>query len=299
VNAPVENVRFGIAGWSYPDWEGYVYPPGTRDTLAFIARYVDMIEVNSTFYRPPDRKTVESWLRRTSGRPDFFFTAKLHQNITHGGRLEAATVDAFHAGLAPMVEAGKLRHLLAQFKWDFADDGATRSHLRSIRNAFGGLSNLTLELRHHSWQVPGALEFLGGLGVTVAHLDYPTARNSFNLRLCPVGQHAYFRLHGRNREAWFDRTAGRDQTYNYCYPAGELREITERAIEIARMSRSLTLVANNHYQGKEAVNILQIKSMMTGRPVDAPALLAHRYPQLASVMSPPATRDGPCAVPAV
>jgi uncharacterized protein YecE (DUF72 family) len=45
-------IRVGPAGWSYPDWEGRVYPrprPAGFHPLAFIARYVDCVEVNSSF----------------------------------------------------------------------------------------------------------------------------------------------------------------------------------------------------------------------------------------------------------
>ena len=40
----------GTAGWSYPDWEGIVYPPGLPKGLArleFISRFVDVIEINN------------------------------------------------------------------------------------------------------------------------------------------------------------------------------------------------------------------------------------------------------------
>ena len=47
----------GTAGWSYRDWEGLFYPkprPRGFDPLAYVARYMDVVEVNSTFYRPVD-----------------------------------------------------------------------------------------------------------------------------------------------------------------------------------------------------------------------------------------------------
>ena len=50
-------IRVGVAGWDYPDWNGTVYPAGPGrgfDRLAFIARFVDAIEINSSFYRPLD-----------------------------------------------------------------------------------------------------------------------------------------------------------------------------------------------------------------------------------------------------
>jgi len=126
--------------------------------------------------------------------------------------------------------------------------------------------------------------FLGGLGVTVCNLDYPLGPNSFRLPVCAVGEHAYFRLHGRNAKAWFSR-AGREETYNYLYSEKEIGEIVDRATRIASMSKSLTLVANNHYQGKEAVNILQIKARLSGRKVPVPPQLRERYPALRAIAS--------------
>ena len=247
-----------------------------------MASYVDAVEINSSFYRTPDARTAATWVRRTEDRPQFFFTAKLHQDITHGGKVEPAMVDAIHKGFEPIVKAGKLRHLLAQFRYDYRDLLTTRDHLKRIRDAFGGMTNMTFELRHNSWQAPEALEFLGGLHVTVANLDYPTAKDSFNLRVCAVGEHAYFRLHGRNYKAWFNKEAGRDETYNHLYNQQELKEIQVRATRISALSKSLTIIANNHYQGKELVSILQLKSMMTGKPVPAPPLLTKKYAELSS-----------------
>ncbi|MDD5677366.1 MAG: DUF72 domain-containing protein [Kiritimatiellae bacterium] len=280
-------VYFGIAGWSYPDWNGVLYPPGLREQLPFVARYVDLMEINSTFYRPPQARHAEAWLKQTAFKPEFRFAAKLHQDITHGGKLEPEMARAFHEGFHPMTAAGKLLHLLAQFKFDFNDTPEHRAHLLRIGEAFGDMANLTLELRHNSWQAPAALGFLEGLKITVANLDYPLARNSFNLAECRVGADRYLRLHGRNAGAWFDKQAGRDETYNYYYSHLELEGICRRAAILQRDSRSLTVVANNHFQAKEVTNILQLKAMLTGRKVPVPpGLLAH-YPELKDIAAPP------------
>lgn len=280
-------IYFGIAGWSYPDWNGILYPPGLREHLPFIARYVDLMEINSTFYRPPQARNTEAWLKQTAFKPEFSFTAKLHQDITHGGKLEPEMARAFQDGFRPMTEAGKLTHLLAQFKYDFNDIPEHRAHLGRIREAFGNMTNLALELRHNSWQAPEALAFLDSLQVTVANLDYPTARKSFNLAECRVGTQRYLRLHGRNAVAWFDKKAGRDETYNYYYNKAELDGIRQRAESLRRGSRSLTVVANNHFQAKEVTNILQLKAMMTSQKVPVPPGLLARYPELKDIAAPP------------
>lgn len=276
-------ISCGVAGWFYPDWDGYVYHPAVTDKLRFTASHVDCIEINNTFYKPPEAKTVDFWVQRTNGLPGFFFTAKLHQDFTHHVKLDDDMAQAFYEGFKPMTEVGRLRHLLAQFRYDFDDTKDNRAHLQSIADRFRDLANVVLELRHVSWQKPRALDFVVKLGATLCNLDYPTTEDSFNLQVCAVGDNGYFRLHGRNAASWFDRNAGRDQTYNYCYGPAELQELHERCIEVAKMSKTLTLIANNHYQGKEMVNALQLKSMITGKKVKVPPLLIVRYPQLKTI----------------
>jgi len=284
--SPSAPISCGIAGWSYPDWAGYVFPRGTRDTLRYIAPYMDCIEINTTFYRPPDPRTVQAWERRTRDLPRFFFTAKLHQDVTHRGEVDPAAAAGFHMAMAPLSESGRLRHLLAQFRYDFDDTPARRDHLARIRDAYGAPATLTLELRHRSWQEPASLAFLRGLGVSVANLDYPTARDSFDMPVSGVGDHAYLRLHGRNAAAWFHKGAGRNDTYNYLYDRTELEGIARRAMQIASLSKTVTLIANNHYRGKEAANALELKALLAGERVDVPPLLLHHYPQLQAAAKP-------------
>jgi uncharacterized protein YecE (DUF72 family) len=276
-------VYIGIAGWSYPDWKGIVYTDSKIDQLEFVSRFVDCIEINSTFYRPPFERNTRSWLARTSERPDFFFTAKLHRDFTHEGKLDAETVKQFHKGFGPFLEEDKLKHLLVQFRYDFADTNLSRRHLTKIAEAFSGVFNLVVEVRHKSWQSPDALEFLQGLGVSVCNLDYPTSWNSFDMRLCTIGKNGYLRMHGRNAEKWFSKEAGRDETYDYYYRENELAEVKQRIDELAKAFATLTVIANNHYRGAELANAIELKCLLTGQQQPVPKGLLRKYPQLAKV----------------
>ena len=272
-------IYIGIAGWSYPDWKGIVYTSSKIDQLEYISRFVDCLEINSTFYRPPFEKTTKSWLQKTSKRPDFFFTAKLHRSFTHEGRIDTEIVKHFHRGFEPFLEAGKLKHLLVQFRYDFDDTGRNRRHLTKIAGNFSEAFNLVVEVRHKSWQMPDALEFLEGLGVSVCNLDYPTTWNSFDMQQCTVGENGYFRMHGRNAEKWFSK-AGRDETYDYYYNQGELTQIKQRVDELAKAFKTLTVIANNHYRGAELANALELKVLISGQKQSVPEGLLRTYPNL-------------------
>ncbi len=275
-------IYVGIAGWSYPDWEGIVYTEPKMDQLAYVSGYVDCIEINSTFYRPPFEKNTRSWLQRTAERPDFFFTAKLHQSFTHEGKIDPVIVRQFHDGFRPFLDAGKLKHLLVQFRYDFADVAAAREHLTQIVRHFQEAFRMVVELRHKSWEKPESLGFLQDLGVTVANLDYPVSRQSFNLQHCTVGQDGYFRLHGRNAEKWFSK-AGRDEVYNYYYDERELAAIKERLDVLGKAFESLTVIANNHYRGAELANAIELKALVRGQKQPVPEGLLRTYPNLAKV----------------
>lgn len=109
-------------------------------------------------------------------------------------------VKQFHTGFEPFLEADKLKHLLVQFKYDFADCEDNRQHLAEIVKNFSDVFDMAVEVRHRLWQEGDALKFLQELGVTVANLDYPISWNSFDMQHCTVGSNGYFRMHGRNEE---------------------------------------------------------------------------------------------------
>src|SRR5512138_2054007 len=78
----------GTSGWSYPAWKGRFYPedlPSTR-FLSSYAERLPTVEVNNTFYRMPQAKTLAAW--RDEVPESFTFALKGPQRVTHLSRLE-------------------------------------------------------------------------------------------------------------------------------------------------------------------------------------------------------------------
>src|SRR4051812_19602233 len=99
-------ILVGSSGWSYPDWVGPFYPLGMEpaDYLEFYADHFPIVEVDSTFYRPPTARMVRGWRDRT---PDHFqFALKVPKVITHEKRLSDCQeeVDGFVSSIAPLGE---------------------------------------------------------------------------------------------------------------------------------------------------------------------------------------------------
>ncbi|MFO1076998.1 MAG: DUF72 domain-containing protein [Planctomycetota bacterium] len=248
---PEQRFLFGVAGWSYDDWKDVVYPRNCKDTLRAVAQRVDLVEINSTFYRPPSAKNSASWAERTADLGTRF-TAKLPHEFTHERAFGEALVAEVRAGFAPLVASGRMLGLLAQFNYEFEFGPAAVEHLARLAGAFAPDTNLFAELRHRSWNADAALDAVRGLGIGVLDLDYPGAVGGFSRDVAGVpapGGICYFRLHGRNK-AWFRKNAGRDEVYDWEYSPPEVEQIEARLSRIGSRAATTLVVANNHFHGK-------------------------------------------------
>jgi len=252
----LSRVFIGPAGWSYKDWEGKVYPeprPRGFDPLVYLSQVFPVIEVNSSFYRPPSARMSEAWAKRT---PDsFVFTVKAWERFSHDQEtFTEADARLFQEGIAPLLGAGKLGAILLQFPWFFRDDEKARDRIRRAADALRGWAPLVIELRHVSWL--DALDFLRGQELNFCNIDQPKSSTAITGTRLVTGPVGYIRLHGRNAKAWFSKEAGRDQKYDYLYSRDELR-LWEEAIREMEAEK-LFLILNNHFQGKAIANALML-----------------------------------------
>mgnify|MGYP001163052941 FL=1 len=271
-------ILVGVAGWDYRDWAGTVYPkprPRGFDPVRYLANYLDVIEINSTFYRPVKPDVAERWAARVADLDHFHYTAKLWRRFTHE-RDQAwtlAEVRSVRSGFDPLHEAGKLGAVLAQFPWSFKNDETNREWLSDLVRAFRKYP-LVIEVRHASWNEPEFYAWLAEKGVGFVNIDQPLFRRSIRPMAKRTGRVGYIRVHGRNYRDWWRRDSGQAR-YDYLYEPQELRPWAARAREIARdpTTAVLHVVFNNHTRGKSVVNAIQFRKMLVGKAVPAPPSL--------------------------
>ncbi len=284
----------GPAGFSYDDWVGIVYPKGSGlERLGAVARLFDLVEINTTFYRPLQPGTAEQWLERVRARPDFRFTAKLTKRFTHDDpkTWTLADRDTFRAGLAPLLEAGRLGPLLCQFPFFFDASDANLVRLGRIRKAFPEHA-LVLEVRHKSWIEEANLRRVSELGFSFCNVDQPLAESSIALGEWVTGPIGYLRLHGRNSAKWFDRNAAVHEKYDWLYSEPEVATLVRTAARLRANTEELYVVANNHFAGKGPANALEIAHALAGACGDVPESLLAAYPRLARLRGDAANRVG-------
>ena len=302
-------IRFGPAGWEYPDWAGIVYPrpePRGFDRLRYLSRFFATVEVNATFYRPFPADVAARWCERVRDAPGFRFGAKVWRRFTHerDEAYGAEEVALARAVLDRLQREGRLGAALLQFPWSFKRDAASEEWLRGLFGAFAGLP-LVLEVRHASWETAEVLAELIETGVGIVNVDQPLFHDSIRPSARVTSPVAYVRVHGRNSKDWFRKSAGRDARYDYLYTEGELEPWARRIGELACAHApghaeiggdadatgdvpDVYVVTNNHFRGQAVANAKMLESMVERRTVDAPKELVERYEVLRKFAVPAA-----------
>jgi uncharacterized protein YecE (DUF72 family) len=294
--APPAIIRVGPAGWSYPDWAGYVYPSRRSKGFheaSFLAEFFDTIEINTSFYQPLRPDHAKQWIDRVAANPRFVFTAKLWQRFTHDtfSTTPGATPDderAVRAGFDPLRSAGKLGAVLLQFPFSFHRTPETTAYLAGILKRIADYP-LVVEVRHASWNSPATFALLREHNAGFCNLDQPIIGRSIGPSEAATSPVGYIRLHGRRYDTWFtdDATVPTHERYNYLYSPEELAPWASRIRKVAEKARDVFVVTNNHYQGKSVVNALQLISILKRSKVKVPEPLRQHYPELEEIAANP------------
>jgi uncharacterized protein YecE (DUF72 family) len=183
-------VFIGTAGWNIPARYADTFSSDGTHLERYGTR-MNAVEINSSFYRPHQRKTYERWA--ASVPRDFRFSVKLPRTITHNRRLKdcddlLARFVEESAGLG-----AKLGVLLVQLPPSLVYDADVVAAFFADLRARTGTA-LACEPRHASWFTPKAEAALKTLRVARVAADPPRARSDGE----PGGWQGlrYWRLHG-------------------------------------------------------------------------------------------------------
>jgi uncharacterized protein YecE (DUF72 family) len=195
-----------------------------------------VVEVDSSFYRPPGRYLVQRWAERTP--EGFRFTLKAPREVTHADENASASnvLETFLASLDPLRSLGKLGPVVLQFPASFR---ATRGQdrLERLLTAVPREYALAVELRHASWWTPTTQALLEGRRAALVWSVVPDARPPPWV----TGDFLYVRFIGDRALTRFDRLQRDGRP-----------EITAMRTLLETEGRPLDTVfafANNHFMG--------------------------------------------------
>lgn len=270
----------GCSGWSYEDWAGRFYPVNIarkkEEWLRYYATFFSTVEINSTFYRPPNEFIVNGWIKKGLGLKGFEFSVKMPAQVTHEalagneGVKAGILASAFEATcVRPLAENHLLGVALVQLPPGFKNEEAPRKALEETLDALDtDKYRYAVEFRHRSWMDdrtgrldPRARELLASRGVANVAADGP----GISISPDTTADHAYVRLHGRDHDVWSDQEHEDDirlSRFDYLYSDHELGDIRDRIARLSEKVSQVRVYFNNTAKAKGIKNALQLMDMM-------------------------------------
>ena len=302
-----EKILVGTASWSDPGFVARWYPKGMRahERLGWYAQHFEMVEVNSTFYSAPDVRMVERWCAST---PDAFtFDVKLHQLFSFHSTpvkllppalqrdavidakgkskvapvLKEALMKEFLRSMLILRDAGKLGVLLLQLSPAFSPRKHQLSELEHLIDLLGDY-RLAIEFRNRNWavgdQLRSTIDFLRKHYAIFVNVDAPAAEHFTimprDLNETTNPRVAYFRLHGRNPDAYLKgkTVAAR---FDYDYSDEEIDDVADRTRKLAKEAKEVHVVFNNNnldYAPRAASRLRAALGQCFAQPPQTPEL---------------------------
>jgi len=231
-------ILIGCTGWSYEPWLGSFYPKNLPSSsfLKFYSSIFDITEINSTYYRIPNKFMTKKWFADT---PDNFrFTAKFPKKITHDQRLKDVekTVDEFLDSMEPLKT--KISALILQLPPSLSFEEA-KPRLENLIENLPNYYKYPIEGRHESWFTEDALNFLTKKNLCLVWNEIEGVTNPAPL----TSDFIYLRLIGDRSipEEHFGKIVRSKKS--------EIKKWAHRLDEVKNKVSVVFALANNHLEG--------------------------------------------------
>ncbi len=260
-----------------------------EERLVYYAAQFPLVEVDSTYYTPPNERNSQLWAQRTPAH--FTFNVKafslLTQHPTRPGALykdlrpegvkksvyakdlEPAVVDAvwerFLAALEPLHVAGKLGAILFQFPQWFPIGKRNKHYLLECKRRCDPV-RICVEFRNRTWlseeNRAETLDFLTSYAVPYVCVDMPQGfTSSVPPVLAATADLAVLRFHGHNDDGW--ESGDIYKRFGYLYSEAEMSEWAPKIRDLAANAETTHVLLNNCYRNYAQVNARQLADLLT------------------------------------
>ena len=212
--------------------------------LDYYTRHFRSVEINSSFYRLPEKKTLQHWYESTPR--DFLFTAKASRYITHMKKLREPekTVPVFLDRIS--ILGDKLGPILFQLPphWHF-----NAERLRTFLDSLSSEFRYAFEFRDRSWLNPQAYELLTRHDVSFCIYEL----EGFITPDESTSDYIYVRLHGPG------------DAYQGSYRYKALSARAETFTDWVHQGKNVWCYFDNDQYGYAAINADQLQKILSQR----------------------------------
>ena len=253
---PLMKLWVGTSGYSYGDWVGPFYPPGTKPNrmLPYYCSQFPLVELNFTFYRPP---TPDMLARMAEQTPEGFqFIVKMPRTLSHEKRPD--DLPGFRLAVDQLRSRGRLSGVLCQLPQSVHHNRTQQEWIDRLAREMIGY-RMAVEFRHRSWYHPEVAPWLRERDLDLVSVDVPELPGLYPSGLVQSGSRLYVRLHSRNAANWY---ASDKERYDYDYDDAALTQWIGALAGAADQASEAMVLFNNCQRSQAADNARRMYQLL-------------------------------------
>lgn len=229
----------GCSGFYYPEWKDKFYPQKLPKNkwFEYYAQQFNTLELNNTFYRFPELKSLKSWYDRSPS--DFIFSVKTPRSITHYNKFSDSQelLSKFYNVIKEGLQE-KLGCVLFQLPPNFHFDD---EKLDLITSSLNPEFKNVIEFRHAGWWNDEVYKKLSKHEITFSGIDHPALPNDVIKNTSVL----YYRFHGS------------PQLYKSEYSEAALKEFADQILN-SKQTKEVFVYFNNTMNLAAIKNVRQL-----------------------------------------
>ena len=234
--------KIGCSGFYNKHWKNVFYPDTLSQSqwLNFYSQHLNTVEINSTFYRFPTVKSLQTWYEKSP--VNFLFSVKAPKQITHINKFNESQsiIDDFY-GVCEQGLHDKLGCLLFQLPPSIR---FSEEKLNQIVNYLNPNFKNVIEFRHDSWWIQEVYDELSKKQIIFCSVSHPTLPDTIIA----------------NKETVYVRLHGVPQMFYSNYSTEQLQKLHQTIVEQSKIKKAF-IYFNNTASTAGILNAQQLTAM--------------------------------------
>ena len=268
------SINIGTCSWNYDSWVGLVYDKTERTAAEYLRQYSEkyrIVEIDSWFYKIPDRKEVLSYKSMVDS--DFRFTCKVTNLLTlthlrnkdHDKNKDFLSIELFKRYLDAVESIiDQIDGIMLEFEYlNKTKMSGVEEFVNALNDFFQQTPSgipMAIEVRNKNYLTPKYFELLNAYNVmhVFSEKQYmPSIYEVYAEFQNYIKNATIIRLLGGDRKEIEERTK---QNWNeIVMPQNGLRQIIGMINYMNKSGLKVTVNVNNHYEGSAPKTIERIE----------------------------------------
>lgn len=246
----------GTSGYNHEDWKGSFAPQEIHnyDMLLYYAeKGFNFLELTFTFYRMPELDKIRQIVLRTGDKVRY--SVRIPKDLIRNPDKDAE-FEEFMKGISPMVDAGLLACVYADYHPTFSVGKKNQELIKTLRDRFEGIPFFA-ELHNRTWYKERIFSYFRDSDIGLTVIDMPDVKGFAPYYPINTNNSIYYKLYGKS-PLWLTLDK---KHLDYNYTDEQMNKFLSDMVQVSATAKEVFVSFANVANGKGPINAMRMMKL--------------------------------------